>query len=655
MNKVLIANRGEIALRIIKTCKRLNIQTVAVYSDADRDSLHVGAADEAYCIGPAPVEASYLNIENILAVASACRADGIHPGYGFLAENAAFAAAVEEQGLLWIGPPEAAMASMASKINARSIAIDNEVPVIPACTLLAGDKPDFEAILETTGLPLLIKSSAGGGGIGMRELHNVDELKVAISEARKQAQRQFGSGDLLLERLIDSGRHIEIQLACDHFGNYLHLFERDCSSQRRRQKILEESPAAGLSGKLRARLQDAAIRLARAVNYRGVGTVEFLVDDDDFFLLEMNTRLQVEHGVTEAVTGLDLVELQIKVARAERLEFQQADIRSMGHAIQARIYAEDPGKGFHPATGTVESFLTPEDPRVRVDTGVGPGSEVGHHYDGLLCKIIVHDVDRESATRLMQQALKRLQLTGITTNQAFLTAVLDSVHWQSGMFISTVERDLVHFLSAAEPSRTELEQLLMVATVFRFIQDPPAADRAAWPGAYQYNRQSSWSVHGNTREVTWRWCSARTFEFPELQGRVQLLDYDATGSAITLELNGQRQQYACSASTGAVWLWNSQLGSHALQPLYASGVEDSAQGDGQCVSHGPGQVLRILVSPGQIVAKSEPLVVIESMKMESTLTAPIEGSVAEVPVSEGDLIGSGQLLVRLQAGKEVSV
>jgi acetyl/propionyl-CoA carboxylase alpha subunit len=639
MDKILIANRGEVALRIIATCRRLKIQTVAVYSEADRKALHVGAADEAFCIGPAAVEQSYLNAENVLAAARASCADGIHPGYGFLSENTAFAEAVEAEGLIWIGPPASAMASMASKISARAIAMDNNVPVIPAYTLMEGDDPDIDAVLATTGLPLLIKSSAGGGGIGMRELHSADELSVAIGEAREQAERQFGSGDLLIERLIDSGRHIEIQVAADHTGDCLHLFERDCSSQRRRQKLLEETPAAGLSDALRANLQDAAIRLARAVDYRGLGTVEFLVDHDDFFLLEMNTRLQVEHPVTEAVTGLDLVELQIKVARGQELGLDQTDIRRQGHAIEARIYAEDPRQGFRPATGTIVSFAVPEGPGVRVDTGVGPGSEVGHHYDGLLCKIIVHDDDRGAATQLMQRALRRTQLLGITTNQAFLRAALQSDNWQAGV-------------TAAELSTPEIEQLLMVATICQFVSDPPAADRAAWPGAYRYNRQSNWLIHGITTAVNWRWCSARQFEFPDFEGHVQILDRNMTDADITLEINGQRQRYVCRSSPGAVWLWNSQLGSHALHSVGDSSVDGSAQGDGRCVSHGPGQVLRILVSPGQSVEQGAPLVVIESMKMESTLTATVEGAVTGIPVGEGDLIKSGQLLVQLQADKE---
>jgi acetyl/propionyl-CoA carboxylase alpha subunit len=652
MDKILIANRGEVALRIIATCRRLKIQTVAVYSEADRKALHVGAADEAFCIGPAAVEQSYLNAENVLAAARASCADGIHPGYGFLSENTAFAEAVEAEGLIWIGPPASAMASMASKISARAIAMDNNVPVIPAYTLMEGDDPDIDAVLAITGLPLLIKSSAGGGGIGMRELHSADELSVAIGEAREQAERQFGRGDLLIERLIGSGRHIEIQVAADHAGNCLHLFERDCSSQRRRQKLLEETPAAGLSDALRTNLQDAAIRLARAVDYRGLGTVEFLVDHDDFFLLEMNTRLQVEHPVTEAVTGLDLVELQIKVARGQELGFDQTDIRRQGHAIEARIYAEDPRQGFRPATGTVVSFAVPEGPGVRVDTGIGSGSEVGHHYDGLLCKIIVHDDDREAATELMQRALRRTQLLGITTNQAFLRAALESDNWQAGMRISTIERNLEQFVTAAELSTVEIEQLLMVATIFQFVSDPPAADREAWPGAYRYNRQSSWLSHGITTAVNWRWCSARQFEFPDFEGHVQILDRNVTDADITLEINGQRQRYVCRTSPGAVWLWNGQLGSHALHPVCESSLDGSTQGDGRCVSHGPGQVLRILVTPGESIEQGAPLVVIESMKMESTLTAPVGGAVTEIPVSEGDLISSGQLLVRLQADKE---
>jgi acetyl/propionyl-CoA carboxylase alpha subunit len=651
MNKVLIANRGEIALRVIRSCKRLNISTVAVYSDADRHALHVGAADQAFCIGPAEVEQSYLNMENVLAAALASGADSVHPGYGFLSENPDFATAVQAAGLTWIGPSPAAMSQMASKISAREIAAENDVPVIPAFTLADGEAFDPGAIAASVGLPLLIKASSGGGGIGMREVHAEEGLAAAIDEARSQAQRQFGNGDVLLERFIASGRHVEVQVVGDQHGKLVHLFERDCSAQRRRQKLLEEAPASDLSAELRAALHAAALRLAAAVNYQGVGTVEFLVEGEEFFLLEMNTRLQVEHGVTEAVCNVDLVELQLEIARGQPLQLNQADIPCQGHAIEARIYAEDPARGFLPVTGTVAAFSSEAQPWLRVDSGVATGSDIGHHYDGMLCKLIVHADNREAATHRMQAALGGLRLAGITSNQQLLHTVLNSQSWQQGLRTSTIEAQLPSLLGAAELAPEQVSQLLIVATVWNFLRSPPAADQVPWPGAYQYQRQSSFLLAGKLRQLRWRWAANGEYEFPELGVNASVLSA-AESDVLELEIAGQRLRFLLHNEGDILWLWHRQFGNHPLTLQHASATSTDAGHGGHCTSHGPGLVLRLLVQQGQQVEKNQPLVVIESMKMESTLTAPGSGLIAEVVVAEGDTITSGQLLVRLEATGE---
>jgi acetyl/propionyl-CoA carboxylase alpha subunit len=648
MDKILIANRGEIAVRIMRTCHRLNIRSVAVYSEADRHALHVQEADESYCVGPSPVEESYLNTEALLDVAQRSGAQAIHPGYGFLSENPEFAEAVIASGLIWIGPSADSMRKMSSKINARQIALNNNVPVIPAFTLEMSEVFDSNAIVSEIGLPLLIKSSAGGGGIGMREIYAAGELEGAIVEARAQGLRQFGSGDMLLERLINTGRHIEVQLAGDQHGNLVHLFERDCSGQRRRQKILEEAPAPELSDPLRNALHEAALRLGHAVAYDNVGTVEFLVDGEEFFLLEMNTRLQVEHGVSEAICGVDLVEVQINSARGLPLSIDQSILQRNGHAIEARVYAEDVAAGFLPATGTIVSWGEPSLPGLRTDSGVCTGSTISHYYDGLLCKLVVHAETREEATRQMQQALDQLQLSGITTNQGFLKAVLGSARWVECLSISTIESHLPHFLETTSPTSENIAMSLAAATLWQFKQQPPAADVSFWPGARQYLRSQSWALGGETKHVNWRWSAAESFQFPDLGINVDLLSNGTASNELCLEINGQRRLFKFDREGDVLWLWESGFGNLPLTRVSSASAGVDASARNQCTSHGPGLVLRILVEAGQSVTQGEPLLVIESMKMESSLGAPCDGTVADLLVGENDLIESGQVLVTLE-------
>ena len=650
MNKILIANRGEIALRIMRSCDTLGIRTVAVYSDADFDSLHVQPADEAYRLGPAPVEHSYLNIESVLEAARQSGADGVHPGYGFLSENAEFATAVQDAGLIWIGPSPSSMEKMGSKIRSREIASANDVPVTPAITLTADASIDCPAILSAVGLPLMIKSSAGGGGIGMREVHTEAELEAALGEVREHANRQFGNGDLLVEKLLTAGRHVEVQVVGDSRGNLLHLFERDCSAQRRRQKILEEAPAPGLADSTRKSLQEAALSLAAAVHYQGVGTVEFLLTDDGFYLLEMNTRLQVEHPVTEAVTGLDLVALQIAIARGEALSLSQEDIHCTGHAIEARVYAEDPALGFVPASGTISSFSFEGHADVRVDSGVSKGSSVGHHYDGMLCKVIVHAADRESATSGLRDALQQLRLSGIETNQQFLCTVLDSPNWSRCLQTCTIENELESLLESGVSSPENIAVALVAATIWQFLRYPPAADRSPWPGGYHSSRLTAWQMGGKLYDVDWRWRAAKAFEFEDLAVSASVVSED--GQRLVIEINGRQRAFYLQYDTAQLWLWESHLGNLKLQLSRDKSVGTDTPDSRDCTSHGPGQVLRVLVKQGQKVLHNEPLVVVESMKMESTLRSPGAGTVNRIAVTEGEVIASGQILVSLDAESE---
>jgi acetyl-CoA carboxylase biotin carboxylase subunit len=431
--KILIANRGEIAVRIIRACREMGISSVAVFSEVDQQALHVRLADEAVFIGAAPAAQSYLSIENILSAAKSSGVQAIHPGYGFLSENAAFAQAVTESGLKFIGPPAGAIHAMGDKAEARQRMLKAGVPVIPGYQG-ADDDASLEQAAKELGFPVLAKAAAGGGGKGMRVLWGPGNLEDSIPAARREAERAFGDSRLILERYLPNARHIEFQILCDQHGKTLHLFERECSLQRRHQKIVEETPSPLLDGSLQARMGKAATAAAQAVGYQNAGTVEFIVDPDslDFYFLEMNTRLQVEHPITEMVTGLDIVQWQIRIAAGEDVPFQQKDLEQRGHAIECRLYAEDPANNFLPATGSLLCFQQPKGPGVRVDSGFSSGDEITIHYDPLIAKVIAYAENRQAAIRKMQVALRETVLLGVTTNCQFLQDVLQAQEFQKG-------------------------------------------------------------------------------------------------------------------------------------------------------------------------------------------------------------------------------
>ena len=458
--KILIANRGEIAARIIRACREMGIATVAVYSEADRRAVHVRLADEAVPVGPAPASQSYLKIERILEAAAKTGAEAVHPGYGFLSENAGFARAVKAAGLVFIGPPAEAIEAMGDKGRARQRAQDAGVPVVPGYQGEA--QGDLSGEAERIGFPMLVKAAAGGGGKGMRVVRAPEEFAEAVESARREAQHAFGDDRLILERFVERARHIEFQVLGDQHGNLLHLFERECSVQRRHQKIIEETPSPFVDDALRERMGAAAVAAARAAGYHNAGTVEFIVDPErrDFYFLEMNTRLQVEHPVTELVTGLDLVQWQIRVAAGERLPFRQEDLRQRGHAIECRLYAEDPASNFLPAVGTLLRFVEPEGPGVRVDAGYASGDEVSIHYDPMIAKIITWAEDRPAAARKMTAALRETVLLGLTNNNAFLQDVLADPAFQRGEVHTTWVED--HF-GDWQPPRCEAPPEVLVA------------------------------------------------------------------------------------------------------------------------------------------------------------------------------------------------
>ncbi|MCS7172913.1 MAG: acetyl-CoA carboxylase biotin carboxylase subunit [Armatimonadetes bacterium] len=440
--KILVANRGEIAVRIIRTCREMGIRTVAVYSEADRDCLHVRLADEAFCIGPPPAAESYLNIPNILSTAEVTGAEAIHPGYGFLAENPHFAEICRDAGIAFIGPSPEAMEAMGNKARAREIAQKAGIPVVPGSQGPIRTLEEAFAVADRIGYPLLIKASAGGGGRGMRVVHSREELGRAMALAQREAETAFGSGEVYLEKYLEEPRHIEVQILADTRGNVVHLGERECSIQRRHQKLLEEAPAPGLSPRLRSNLHRAAVRLAQAIRYTSAGTVEFLVDrEENFYFMEMNTRIQVEHPVTEMITGLDLVREQIRIAGGERLSFSQRDVEFRGHAMECRINAEDPAHDFRPSPGPVRGLVLPGGPGIRVDTHVYAGYTIPPYYDSLVAKVIAWGRDRTETIARMDRALREFEIVGIRTTIPFHRLLLENAFFRRGeVYTNFVQR-----------------------------------------------------------------------------------------------------------------------------------------------------------------------------------------------------------------------
>ncbi len=491
--KVLVANRGEIAVRILRACRELGIQTVAVYSEADRIALHVRYADEAYLLGPAPSRESYLRGDKIIDIARQCHADAIHPGYGFLAERESFAAACTEARIAFIGPRPSAIAAMGDKMRARETVLAAGVPVVPG-TEGAGSLTDDELLREAprVGFPLLIKASAGGGGKGMREVKSLEELPSLLTAARREAEAAFGDGNVYLEKLLEGARHIEIQILADEHGNVVHLGERDCSLQRRHQKLIEESPSPFVDKDLRRRMGEVAVKAAKSVDYLNAGTIEFLVDKDrNFYFLEMNTRLQVEHPVTELVTGIDIVAEQLRIARGRQLSCKQAEIHQRGHAIECRINAEDPYNDFIPSTGRITHSLLPTGPGVRIDSGVYPGFEITPFYDPLIAKLIVWGETRGQAILRMRRALEEYRIVGVRTNIPFHQMMMDSHRFMGGQY----DTRFVEERFSMPPNEGEREDVHPeIAAVFATLV------------AHDQNQHSAEFVMRNERDTSnWKW------------------------------------------------------------------------------------------------------------------------------------------------------
>ncbi len=643
---VLVANRGEIAVRIIETLRRLGIRSVAIYSDADADARHVVEADLARRVGPAEAARSYLSIPDIVAAAVETGAQAVHPGYGFLAENAEFAKACEAAGLVFIGPTVAAIEAMGDKIRAKETVSAAGVPVVPGVNDVS-DVDSIVAAAERVGYPVLLKPSAGGGGKGMRLVHTPAELPAAVESAQREARGAFGDDRLLVERFVAEPRHIEIQVLADTHGTVVHLGERECSLQRRHQKIVEEAPSAVLDAETRARMGKAAVEAARSVGYVGAGTVEFIVPasaPEEFFFLEMNTRLQVEHPVTELVTGLDLVEWQLRIAAGERLTLSQEDVRLDGHAVEARIYAEDPTRDFMPTGGTVLGLHEPSGAHVRVDSGLRRGTVVTSHYDPMLAKVIAWGPDRTSALRRLERALADTAVLGVPTNVPFLRALVRHPDVVAGRLdTGLVERELLTLIDDTVP-----EEFFVVAALDRLLE--------LWPtGAVvdPWDVPNGWRI-GGSAGMTMRLSAGHAEALVRIEGEptaarvtvdggepvVASVARDGNGSTdLVVRLAGESRGYRrAQAPDGAVWYEREgrAVAVSERRNLLASHAESVESGP--VTSPMPGTVLVVEVEPGDVVRAGEPLLVVEAMKMEHTITAPVDGVVSRVDVRVGQQV-----------------
>jgi propionyl-CoA carboxylase alpha chain len=657
-SKILIANRGEIALRVIRTCRAAGIASVAVYSDADATAPHVKAADEAVRLGPAPVGESYLCGDKITEAARRTGAEAIHPGYGFLSENAAFAEACEAAGLKFIGPPAEVIRRMGLKAAARRIAAEAGVPVVPGYEGDGQSPAELRHHAFAVGLPVLIKASAGGGGKGMRVVRSEGELDAAIEGARREAEKAFGDGALVIEKFIEHARHVEFQIFGDANGNVLHLGERECSVQRRHQKIIEETPSPALDEDLRGRMGAAAVTLGRALGYTNAGTVEFIITPaGEFYFIEVNTRLQVEHAVTEMTTKLDLVRLQIEIAEGKPLPFAQDDVRRNGHAIEARLYAEDPANDFLPATGTIHDWHVPEfGEGLRVDAGVERGAEVGIHYDPLLAKVIARGETREAARRRLGDALRRLSVQGVTTNREFLIRALEHPAFRAGEthtgFVSQHFAEL--FGAREEEAKFDLEAAAVAALYLRGQSAAPLL--AHLPPGYRNNpfrdQQVKLRVGANEYQLSWRWLGEGRYAVACGEWRAEARVFDCDAGGIRLALDGVQRSYRVAgvseAANETVFVHSSAF-ARAVTRLPRHPERRAAAQAGAANAPMPGRVLKILVSVGEEVAAGDALLVLEAMKMEQTVRAATGGVVEAVAVKAGEVVAPGDALVQIAA------
>ncbi|MFF4804146.1 acetyl/propionyl/methylcrotonyl-CoA carboxylase subunit alpha [Streptomyces sp. NPDC001351] len=628
---VLVANRGEIAVRVIRTLRSLGVRSVAVFSDADADARHVREADTAVRIGPAPAAESYLSVERLLEAAARTGAQAVHPGYGFLAENAGFARACADAGLVFIGPPAEAIALMGDKIRAKETVKAAGVPVVPGSSGSGLSDDRLADAAREIGMPVLLKPSAGGGGKGMRLVRDAEKLADEIAAARREARASFGDDTLLVERWVDRPRHIEIQVLADGHGNVVHLGERECSLQRRHQKIIEEAPSVLLDEETRAAMGEAAVQAARSCGYRGAGTVEFIVpggDPSSYYFMEMNTRLQVEHPVTELITGLDLVEWQLRVAAGEQLPYKQGDITLTGHAIEARVCAEDPSRGFLPSGGTVLRLREPQGDGIRTDSGLSEGSEVGSLYDPMLSKVIAYGPDRKTAIRKLRAALAETVTLGVQTNAGFLRRLLAHPAVVAGeLDTGLVEREVDGLVFTDVP-----DEVYEAAAAVRLEALEPRGE--GWTDPFSV--PSGWRLGGVPKPVGFHLRVQDPVEY------VPRGSHTLTDDTVSVTLDGVRHTFHRAAD----WIGRDGDAWHVRDhdPVAASLTGARHAGADSLTAPMPGTVTVVKVAVGDEVSAGQSLLVVEAMKMEHVISAPHAGTVAELDVTPGTTVAMDQVL-----------
>ena len=651
-SKILIANRGEIACRIVRTAKALGYRTVAVFSDADAEALHVRQADEAVRIGPPPARESYLNIEALLAAAKLAGADAVHPGYGFLSENAAFAEACTKDGLVFIGPPAAAIDAMGNKARAKALIEAAGVPVVPGYR--GSDQSDDALIIEgrRIGFPLMVKAAAGGGGRGMRLVTAAEELPQALARSRSEAASAFGSDELILERAIADARHVELQIFADRHGNVVHLGERDCSIQRRHQKVIEETPSPAVSTELREQMGNAAVAAARAIGYVGAGTVEFLVDPaQKFYFLEMNTRLQVEHPVTEAVTGVDLVAWQLRIAAGERLPLEQHEVRFDGHAIEARLYAEDPHQNFLPQTGVLVDWRPASGVGVRVDHGLGPGQSVSPFYDPMLAKVIAHGATRDEARRRLIAALEDTVALGLTTNRRFLIDMLRHPAFVAGEATTAfIDR---HFSAKRDAmQRSALDaRMLALAAVLMFEARASATNVSSTTARWFSTGAAAWPVRltlddaPHVVNVATAAIDRYTVTLGDRTVDIDIVERGDGSVRFTAMGLQQTARFAVADDVLYLDLNGTTVGVRETAPEAASAAR--RESSGRLVAPMNGAIVAVFAKPGDHVSRGQRIVVLEAMKMQHEISAERDGTVGEILVKPGDQVATRQVLAVL--------
>ncbi len=666
-SKILIANRGEIAVRIMKTCRRMGIGSVAVYSDADARSLHVEEADETVLIGPAPAAQSYLSMDKIINAALLTHCEAVHPGYGFLSENPVFCRKVEEAGLAFIGPGHEAISALGDKIAAKKLAEAAGVPIVPGCSRPVGDLADALSVADQVGYPVILKPSAGGGGKGMRVVSARDEMAQALSSSRSEAMKAFGDDRVFIERFVVKPRHVEVQVLADRFGAALYMPERECSIQRRHQKVIEESPSVAVDPELRVRMGEAAAALARQAGYENAGTVEYILDaQKNFYFLEMNTRLQVEHPVTEMVTGLDLVELQIRIAAGERLKLAQEDIPCRGWAIEARVCAEDPERNFLPSSGLITRYSEPWGKDVRVDSGVRAGSRVGVHYDSMLAKVICRGNTRKDALRALTNALNAYHIEGFATNAIYVNAIINHPVFIAGdLSTSFIAECMEDPAGRPEPRQSHLDAMALAAVLtfhnrqamVRMSLKPMqahvgASHKLQKEFAYMLrdSEGAAYNVRVSPETVALRTWTARV---NEREYRVVTPEFEFYRRRLRLTIDAEIRRFLIRAVDNFYWV--SFLGATRTFEIYSPRewellpvmpASQKHEDEGVLSSPMPGLVVDVLVKPGDRVFRGQDLVIMESMKMESGVSSPCDGEVEAVLVKPGQAVETGDVLVR---------